>query len=84
VLVGTPMFGEEAYELELHALVGQLGIEGRVDFRGFREDIWRELASFDVLVHASVIPEPFGQVVLGGDGRQAFPSSRPTRAARPL
>lgn len=66
VLVGTPMFGEEDYERELHELVTQLGLTGRVQFRGFREDIWGELASFDVLVHASVIPEPFGQVVLEG------------------
>ncbi len=65
-LVGTPMFGEEDYEQELHDLVEELGLTGRVEFRGFREDIWRELASFDVLVHASVIPEPFGQVVLEG------------------
>jgi glycosyltransferase involved in cell wall biosynthesis len=66
VLVGTPMFGEQAYERELHELAIELGLAGRVEFRGFREDIWRELASFDVLVHASVIPEPFGQVVLEG------------------
>ncbi len=66
VLVGSPMFGEEAYEQELHDLAFQLGLGKRVEFRGFREDIWRELASFDVLVHASVVPEPFGQVVLEG------------------
>ena len=39
---------------------------GRVELRGFREDIWRELAAFDVLVHASIVPEPFGQVVIEG------------------
>jgi glycosyltransferase involved in cell wall biosynthesis len=66
VIVGTPMFGEEDYERELLQLVSGLGLDGRVEFRGFREDIWRELAGFDVLVHASVIPEPFGQVVLEG------------------
>jgi glycosyltransferase involved in cell wall biosynthesis len=66
VLVGTPMFGEESYEQELHALAASLGIATRVEFRGFREDVWPELASFDVLVHASVIPEPFGTVVLEG------------------
>ncbi|MCW3057118.1 MAG: glycosyltransferase [Solirubrobacterales bacterium] len=66
VVVGAPMFGEEDYELELHELVSRLGLTGRVEFRGFRENIWRELARFDVLVHASVIPEPFGQVVLEG------------------
>jgi glycosyltransferase involved in cell wall biosynthesis len=66
VVVGTPLFGEESYENELHELAQSLGIAERVDFRGFREDIWPELASFDVLVHASVIPEPFGQVVIEG------------------
>jgi glycosyltransferase involved in cell wall biosynthesis len=64
VLIGSPMFGEEAYERELHELVARLDLVGRVEFRGFREDIWPELASLDVLVHASLIPEPFGQVVL--------------------
>ena len=66
VLVGTPMFGEQEFERRLHRLVDELGLGDRVEFRGFREDIWQELASFDVLVHASVIPEPFGQVVLEG------------------
>jgi glycosyltransferase involved in cell wall biosynthesis len=66
VLVGTAMFGEESYEQDLHALALSLGISERVEFRGFREDVWPELASFDVLVHASVIPEPFGTVVLEG------------------
>ncbi len=60
------MFGEEDFERELDALAGELGLAGRVEFRGFREDIWRELGALDVLVHASLIPEPFGQVVLEG------------------
>ena len=60
------MFGEEPYEREIRELARDLGLGERVEFRGFREDIWGELASFDVLVHASVIPEPFGQVVLEG------------------
>ncbi len=66
IIVGAAMFGEEHYERELHALAVSLGISARVEFRGFREDVWPELASFDVLVHASVIPEPFGTVVLEG------------------
>lgn len=68
VLVGSALFGEEDYERELYALAGSLGISERVEFRGFREDVWPELASFDVLVHASIIPEPFGTVVLEGMG----------------
>jgi glycosyltransferase involved in cell wall biosynthesis len=66
VIVGAPLFGEEACERELRALVKRLGLAERVELRGFREDVWSELARIDVLVHASVIPEPFGQVVLEG------------------
>lgn len=66
VVVGAPLFGEEDFERSLRELASQLKLDERVEFRGFREDVWRELARFDVLVHASVIPEPFGQVVLEG------------------
>jgi glycosyltransferase involved in cell wall biosynthesis len=66
LLIGSTMFGEEAYERELHELVTRLGLEDRVEFRGFREDVWPELARLDVLVHASLVPEPFGTVVLEG------------------
>jgi glycosyltransferase involved in cell wall biosynthesis len=66
IVVGAPMFGEEAYEHRLRELVSQLELGDRVELRGFREDIWRELASLDVLVHASLTAEPFGQVVLEG------------------
>jgi glycosyltransferase involved in cell wall biosynthesis len=66
LVVGAAMFGEERRERELRALADSLGIAERVEFRGFREDVWPELASLDVLVHASIIPEPFGTVVLEG------------------
>jgi glycosyltransferase involved in cell wall biosynthesis len=66
VIVGAPMFGEDDCERELHALAASLGIAARVEFRGFRENVWPELAAMDVLVHASIIPEPFGTVVLEG------------------
>ncbi len=65
-IVGAPLFGEQACERELRELIRRLGLAERVELRGFREDVWSELARIDVLVHASVIPEPFGQVVLEG------------------
>ena len=63
MIVGAPMFGEHGYERELHELARRLEIADRVDFRGFRADIPAELGRLDVAVHASIIPEPFGQVV---------------------
>lgn len=65
-IVGAAMFGEDRYAESLHAQARRLGIADRVVFRGFREDIWAELAQIHLLVHCSLIPEPFGQVVVEG------------------
>jgi glycosyltransferase involved in cell wall biosynthesis len=66
ILAGSPMFGEEAYHDALRHLARTLGISSRVEFRGFVHDVPRLLEEADVLVHASVIPEPFGQVIVEG------------------
>jgi glycosyltransferase involved in cell wall biosynthesis len=66
VIVGGKLFGDQGYVEDLERQVKTLGLEGRVEFRGFRDDIEEELAGLDVLVHASTIPEPFGQVVVEG------------------
>ena len=66
VLVGAPLFGEEGYEREVRELIDRLGLSGRVELRGFRQHVQPELDRLDILVHASVIPEPFGQVVVEG------------------
>ena len=66
VIVGAALFGEDAYEDELRVLAAELGLDGRVEFRGFQPNIWPELARMHILVHASRIPEPFGQVVIEG------------------
>jgi glycosyltransferase involved in cell wall biosynthesis len=60
------MFGEDTFADSLHKLAAELGIAERITFRGFVDDIHSELATFDVLVHSSVIPEPFGNVVVEG------------------
>lgn len=66
VVVGSPMFGETEYEQQLHELAAELGLADRVAFPGFVQDVPGVLAGLDVLVHASVLPEPFGQVVVEG------------------
>ena len=66
LILGAPLFGEEEYERSLRALVEQLGLHDRVDLRGFTDDVAAELAEVDALVHASVIPEPFGRVIVEG------------------
>lgn len=66
VVVGAPLFGEEQYAQSLRDLALNLGISGRVVFRGFQEDVQAEIRALDILVHASTSPEPFGQVVIEG------------------
>ena len=65
-LVGSAMFGETEYEERLRVLAATLGIADRVVWRGFRDDVDAELREVDILVHCSVTPEPFGQVVVEG------------------
>jgi glycosyltransferase involved in cell wall biosynthesis len=66
VLIGSPLFGEDDFLRELEGLIGTLGLKDRVVLRGFCEDVQAELATVDALVHASVIPEPFGRVIVEG------------------
>jgi glycosyltransferase involved in cell wall biosynthesis len=68
VVVGAPLFGEEevAYAESLGRLADELSIGSRVEFRGHSDDVPGELHEMDILVHASTIPEPFGQVVIEG------------------
>jgi glycosyltransferase involved in cell wall biosynthesis len=66
IVIGGALFGEDGYARELEDVAASLGIAERVEFRGFRPDVWDELSRLDVLVHASVTPEPFGQVILEG------------------
>jgi glycosyltransferase involved in cell wall biosynthesis len=66
LIVGSAMFGdaETRYAEDLHTLARSLGVADRVEFRGFRPDVWAELADMDVFVHASITAEPFGQVIV--------------------
>ena len=65
-VVGGALFGEDEFADVLPRLATSLGIAERVELRGHCTDVWDELSRIDVLVHASVSPEPFGQVILEG------------------
>jgi len=66
LIVGSPLFGEETYEEGLRRQAAELGIAPRVQFVGFTNDVPKVMASLDVLVHASITGEPFGQVITEG------------------
>lgn len=62
-VIGAAPHRERNYEDELHALAKDLGIADRVIFTGFRNDVPDMLRLLDVVVHASITPEPFGRVI---------------------
>jgi glycosyltransferase involved in cell wall biosynthesis len=52
------------YQLEeLRRLARRVGLDGRVGFTGFVTDAAAAMRALDVVVHASVQPEPFGLVI---------------------
>jgi len=65
-IIGAPLFGEQKYERQIHAQCSSLGLEDVVEFAGFRSDITNVIAGLDIVVHASVTGEPFGQVIVEG------------------
>jgi glycosyltransferase involved in cell wall biosynthesis len=77
VLVGAPLFGEDAYEARLHEFVASNGLEGRVHFLGFQDDVAACMCAVDVVAHTSITPEPFGRVIVEG-----MLARRPVVAAR--
>lgn len=77
VIVGTPLFGEQAYEEQVRRQRAELGLDDAVEFAGFVSDVTSVYHGLTVLVHASTVPEPFGQVVLEG-----MMAARPVVATR--
>lgn len=63
-VIGRALFNDAGYETELRALPASLGIGDRVEFTGWTSDPTTELRRLTALVHASPVPEPFGQVLV--------------------
>ena len=65
-VAGAPWFGaeDEAFERSLRDRVAGLGLGSSVRLLGHRDDVEALMADADIVVHASRVPEPFGQVVV--------------------
>lgn len=62
-IIGSPMFGHEEHEEKVRREVKRLGMTDRVEFAGFSDDPEMEFDAMTLAVHASPVPEPYGQVV---------------------
>lgn len=65
-LIGAPLFAEREYEERLHRLCSELDVASAVIFHGFVNGISSILEQMDLVVHASISGEPFGQVIIEG------------------
>jgi len=64
LVVGGALYGrEQEFADGLPRLASELGLGDRVRFTGHRDDALRLMAGCDVVVHASLEPEPLGMVV---------------------
>lgn len=64
--VGAATAVDKLYQDRLNALIRQAGIEGNVRFTGYQPDPASFVNIMKLVIHASVLPEPFGMVLLEG------------------
>lgn len=69
-IVGSALFEETDYQQEVLALIDASGLRDRFDLTGWVADPRTEMDRLSVLVHASPVAEPFGQVVVEAMARR--------------
>ncbi len=65
-IVGGPIYARASSQYrieELRAMAAELGIASIVGFTGFIDDVPAAMRALDIVVHASVAPEPFGLAI---------------------
>jgi glycosyltransferase involved in cell wall biosynthesis len=68
VIVGECLFpeNEAAYEESIHQRATELGLDTKLVWNGWSDYPESVMSALDVLVHASLLPEPFGRVIVEG------------------
>lgn len=80
LIVGGEIYrtdGHGQYQGELRQLAEELGLTSFVQFAGYRTDVPGIMRALDVVVHASLEPEPFGRVIA-----EAMACGRPVVSTR--
>jgi glycosyltransferase involved in cell wall biosynthesis len=57
---------DKEYFARLKKMVADYGLDDRVFFTGFRNEIPALISELDLILHTSIQPEPFGRVILEG------------------
>lgn len=65
-IVGNHSDGDSSYYDEIRSLVRSYKLDQRIIFAGYRKDIPALMKKMDIVVHASITPEPFGMGIIEG------------------
>ena len=63
LIVGDISDGERKYADEVESLIAEYGLQDRVRFTGYVNDVDAHYEAVDVVAHASIAPEPSGRVI---------------------
>jgi len=66
LIVGDTSEGDRYYEKRIRDLIGRLDLTRNIIFTGFQKNVPDYINVMDILIHASIDPEPFGRVLLEG------------------
>jgi glycosyltransferase involved in cell wall biosynthesis len=66
LLVGDSSVFDSEYRRQVDAAIAQLSLKDTVLITGYRVNVADYVAAMEVLIHASIEPEPFGRVLLEG------------------
>lgn len=66
IFVGGVADADAPYFETLRAMVREHDLGGLVRFTGYRDDVYEIMCGCDIVVHASIRPEPFGRVIAEG------------------
>lgn len=64
LLVGDAAQDDRYYQERLLRLIRELSLESCVTLTGYRRDVPDYMNVMDIVVHASILPEPFGRVII--------------------
>jgi glycosyltransferase involved in cell wall biosynthesis len=67
-IIGSALFRDSAYEQKVRDAASARDLGERLEFAGWTSDPGGALRQLSLLVHASPVPEPFGQVIVEAMG----------------
>ena len=65
-IVGNTTTADREYLANLKKIAAEAGIERNLRFTGYQQDVPSFMNMMEIVIHASIAPEPFGMVVLEG------------------